>query len=76
VIAHVPAGGLCEIVTPSDRWSVRAVGDVAFGHKLSVRAIDRGEAVIKYGQPIGHATSAIEAGEHVHVHNLQGGASA
>ena len=55
-----------------------AVGNVAVtvaagvprGHKLALRPIAAGEAVVKYGQPIGRATAAIAPGEHVHTHNL------
>ena len=43
---------------------------VAIGHKLALRRIAAGEAIIKYGQPIGTATVAIEKGTHVHVHNV------
>jgi altronate hydrolase len=43
---------------------------VARGHKVSLRAIGQGEAVVKYGSPIGTATTQIEAGRHVHVHNV------
>ena len=41
------------------------------GHKYAVRDIAKGESIIKYGQPIGHATRDIKAGEHVHTHNVQ-----
>ena len=40
------------------------------GHKIALRAIRAGEAVIKYGSPIGLATAEIPAGAHVHTHNL------
>jgi altronate dehydratase len=40
------------------------------GHKVALRAIAAGGAVIKYGSPIGTATAAIEPGDHVHVHNV------
>ena len=33
--------------------------------------IAAGEKVLKYGAPIGTATAAIAAGEHVHVHNIE-----
>ncbi|HET7219932.1 MAG TPA: SAF domain-containing protein, partial [Vicinamibacterales bacterium] len=36
----------------------------------ALRAIHRGEAVVKYGSPIGLATMEIAAGAHVHTHNL------
>lgn len=51
---------------------VFALGDVPAGHKISLKAIDAGEAVIKYGYLIGTASKDIRAGEHVHVHNLHG----
>jgi len=40
------------------------------GHKVSLRAISAGENVVKYGNPIGVATSAIPPGSHVHTHNV------
>ena len=45
--------------------------DLCLGHKLARRAIPVGEKIIKYGAPIGVATAAIEAGAHVHVHNVR-----
>lgn len=45
--------------------------NVADGHKYARRAIEKGENIIKYGQPIGHATEAIAAGGHVHTHNMK-----
>jgi len=43
--------------------------DIPRGHKFALRPIAQGEPVIKYGQPIGRATTPIGPGEHVHVHN-------
>ena len=45
--------------------------DLESGHKYALCNISCGERVIKYGQPIGHATCDICAGEHVHTHNLK-----
>jgi hypothetical protein len=50
--------------------SVTLARAMPLGHKLARRAIAVGEKVRKYGAPIGTATIAIAAGEHVHVHNL------
>ncbi|MEZ5659500.1 MAG: UxaA family hydrolase [Burkholderiaceae bacterium] len=44
---------------------------VALGHKIARVAIAPGEKILKYGAPIGVATQAIAAGEHVHVHNMR-----
>ncbi len=45
--------------------------NVTDGHKYARRDIEKGENIIKYGQPIGHATEDITAGEHVHSHNMK-----
>jgi altronate hydrolase len=47
--------------------------DIPAGHKAALRAIAPGEPVVKYGFPIGIATSPIAPGEHVHVHNVRTG---
>ncbi len=39
-------------------------------HKLAIKAHAPGDAVVKYGFPIGKATMAIAPGAHVHVHNV------
>ena len=41
------------------------------GHKFAVCDIKKGENIIKYGNPIGHATCDIAKGDHVHTHNLK-----
>jgi altronate hydrolase len=51
--------------------SVTLAEPVACGHKFALRALAEGENVIKFGEPIGHATKAISAGGWVHVHNLK-----
>jgi len=50
---------------------ITALTAVRAGHKLALKSIKKGEDVIKYGYPIGRASRAIRAGEHVHTHNLQ-----
>jgi len=45
------------------------------GHKYARKPIKKGEAVIKYGNPIGYATENIRSGEWVHTHNLATGLS-
>ena len=44
--------------------------DLPMGHKTALRDIRKGEAVIKYGFPIGEATKDIPRGGHVHTDNL------
>ena len=52
------APGLVELLEP-----------VAMGHKTALTEIRAGEAVVKFGVPIGVATRAIRSGEWVHLHN-------
>lgn len=52
----------------SDGFVVEA--GVPFGHKIGLNAIVVGDAVVKYGVVIGHATANTVSGAHVHVHNL------
>ena len=43
---------------------------VGRGHKFALKPIARGENVIKYDMPIGHAKSDIAPGMFIHTHNL------
>ncbi len=45
--------------------------DIPAGHKVALRALARGEAVVKYGFPIGAATAPIPPGAWAHSHNLK-----
>ncbi len=40
------------------------------GHKLALREIRAGEAVVKFGSAIGAASTRIAPGAHVHTHNV------
>jgi arabinonate dehydratase len=44
--------------------------DIPVGHKIAAKRIEANAPVRKYGQIIGAAIHAIEAGQHVHTHNL------
>lgn len=62
---------LIDPAAPGDTiLAVTARDAVPAGHKIALRALAAGDAVRKYGQPIGLARHAIAAGEHVHEHNL------
>ena len=62
------AGYVCE----GKEVSLPALEDITIYHKLATRDIAKGEPVVKYGEHIGVASSDIKAGEHVHVHNVEG----
>ena len=50
--------------------SIIVQNSIPFGHKVATEPIQRGAAIIKYGETIGVATQDISCGEHVHIHNL------
>ena len=68
----VKKGEQVEILSPDGKVILKArpVDDIAFGHKLSLRRIKKGEEIIKYGEVIGVASKVIPAGEWVHTHNV------
>jgi altronate dehydratase len=50
--------------------SVTAEEPIPLGHKIALRAISRGETIVRLGVPVGIATCDIAAGRLVHVHNV------
>ncbi len=58
-------------VVKCDGADVTLGENIARGHKFALRNIAQGEAVIKYGYPIGGATEAILQGAWIHSHNLK-----
>jgi altronate hydrolase len=63
---NTPAGAELRL----DATVIKVAKSIAMGHKIALSSIRKGEAVYKYGQVIGFAARHIEAGEHVHVHNV------
>ena len=68
-------GGIVRFAaTASERnaFTVAIASEIPTGHKFATRSIEGGALIRKYGQVIGRATGPIAAGEHVHVHNVEG----
>ena len=70
-----------EDVAPGDNVAVqggketrmlKAIEKIPFGFKMAATDIGRGEAVLKYGEVIGRASSDIKKGALVHIHNIEG----
>ena len=60
------------LLTISKGKKIIAKKEIPFGHKIALRRISKGGAVIKYGERIGRAIREIKPGELVHVHNVVG----
>lgn len=54
-----------------EEFGIKTREDIKKGHKFALKNIKKGEDIIKYGMPIGHATKDIKVGEWVHVNNLK-----
>jgi len=59
------------IMDQNKEIEVPAKSDIPIGHKLAIRKLAANDTVIKYGVDIGRAVSALEIGEHAHVHNIK-----
>ncbi|OAT59294.1 altronate hydrolase [Obesumbacterium proteus ATCC 12841] len=51
--------------------SIHLLSDIARGHKFALAPLASGDMIVKYGLPIGHALTAIAAGEHIHSQNAK-----
>ena len=49
---------------------VHLLDDIPAAHKVALCNMGECDPVVKYGLPIGHTTTAVRAGEHVHIHNV------
>jgi len=59
-------------VIAQDGLSLTIQNRIPRGHKVAMSAIAKDEGIVKYGERMGHATSEIKIGEHVHTHNVLG----
>lgn len=66
IISDVKKGEPIEI----NGKTIKIISDINFGHKMALKNLSKGEKVKKYGVPIGIITSNVNAGDHVHVHNI------
>ncbi len=65
------AVALTDVKKGESHENVTLADDIAKGHKFALRNIKKCENIIKYGSPIACATADIQAGAHVHTHNVR-----
>lgn len=73
VVEGVKAGAkLTGWIMEQDRTlEVQTKSDIPIGHKIALQPLEVGATVMKYGVDIGKVVTAIDAGEHLHVHNVK-----
>lgn len=73
VVEGLKAGtDMLGVITETDTTTnAKANHDIPIGHKVALKALKKGDTVIKYGEDIGKMVADAKPGDHVHVHNLK-----
>lgn len=71
VVEPIRAGD--KVGCNGERSDIQVVAgdDIAYGHKIALMNIAKGDTILKYGLSIGSASRDIRAGAHVHTHNVE-----
>jgi len=69
-LEDIPGGATVDILGTAGR-TLRAERPIPFAHKIAITPIASGDAILKYGVPIGFAMEAIVTGAWVHEHNAK-----
>jgi (2R)-sulfolactate sulfo-lyase subunit alpha len=60
------------VITETDKTlKLKSRSNIPIGHKVALKALKKGDTVIKYGEDIGRMVADAGVGEHVHVQNLK-----
>jgi altronate dehydratase small subunit len=71
-VTNLQEGTTVILFLEEGRLAIKLREPISLGHKFSITQIEDGSDIIKYGEVIGYASKPIEAGKHVHVHNVLG----
>ena len=69
VLLDDTGSGAVRVLGAGKGASLTAREAIRLGHKIAIAAMASGDAVLKYGVRIGHATAPIKPGDWVHLHN-------
>jgi altronate hydrolase len=67
-VARVPIGAGVQLKINGQ--TVTALDPIPAGHKIALGSIKTDETIVRYGQVMGRARVLIDAGRHVHTHNV------
>ncbi len=67
------AGSEVEVILAGETCGkITTTEEIPYGFKVCTKAMNKGDAVIKYSHIIGRASKDVAAGALVHVHNIEG----
>ena len=70
LLADVKKGETVEVRSETGVLSLNARCAIVLGHKIALTSLAADQPIIKYGEEIGRAQTAIEAGDWIHLHNV------
>ena len=70
LLTDAKAGETVEVQTDTGMVYLDARHNIDLGHKITLIKLDADQPIIKYGEEIGRAMAAIEAGDWIHLHNI------
>ncbi|ANS74490.1 D-galactarate dehydratase [Paenibacillus yonginensis] len=71
-IKDLQAGDHITFMKKDQATELVLLDPIPFGHKVAIEDMPAGTEIRKYGEVIGRTTADIFAGQHVHVHNVEG----
>ncbi|MCJ7522805.1 MAG: UxaA family hydrolase [Dehalococcoidia bacterium] len=71
-LMDLESGTELDLKVTGQAVSVKLLDPITYQHKFSIKQIDSGSKIIKFGEVIGKATNDIKPGQHVHMHNMIG----
>ena len=69
-LRDLQAGEAIDVRCAGENLRMAIRESIPLGHKFALRAVGTGARIRKYGEVIGEAIAPIDAGAHVHVHNM------
>jgi hypothetical protein len=70
LLDNIRSGETVDVAAGAEVMHIQARQEIAFGHKIALANLDADQSIIKYGEEIGRARTAIGTGDWIHLHNL------
>ncbi len=70
LLGEIRPGEMVDVTIGSEVAHIQARQQIAFGHKIALVNLAIDQPIIKYGEEIGRALTAISVGDWIHLHNL------